>query len=237
MDLTRTGRADRRPAAFTRVLLVRHGQSEWNLDGRWQGQADSPLTDLGRVQARQAAQLLGTVEAIWSSDLQRAAETAAIVANELGVGPVMVDSDLRERDAGEWSGLTRDEINERYPGFLAPTEQDSPDAWKPRRPPGWESDASVGLRLHRALARIRREVGEGQVLVVSHAGLLYAAERELGADGSRLANLEGIWLELDAQNDADGVSDVELGPLSDIARLAGRVALLAPDQLTVPGQI
>ena len=60
----------------TRILLVRHGQSEWNLSGRWQGQADPPLTELGRMQAREAAQNVGSIDVIWSSDLQRAAATA-----------------------------------------------------------------------------------------------------------------------------------------------------------------
>jgi broad specificity phosphatase PhoE len=222
----------------TRALLVRHGQSEWNLSGRWQGQADPPLTDLGRTQARAAAASLGEVAAIWSSDLQRATETAAIISADLGVGPVIVDDDLRERDAGEWSGLTRDEIDLQYPGFLAPTEEDSPDVWKPRRPPGWESDASVAMRLHRALLRIRATVGPGEVLIVSHAGLIYAAERALGSEGPRLANLEGVCLELDAvSSDSADDDGAVFGALSDVARLDGRVALLAPDQLTVPGQI
>src|SRR5918996_2805211 len=114
----------------TRVLLVRHGQSEWNADGRWQGQADPPLSDHGRLQAREAARAVGAVDAIWASDLQRAAETAAIIADGVGVGPVTVDPDLRERDAGEFSGRTREEIEERFPGYLADG----------RRPPGWESD-------------------------------------------------------------------------------------------------
>ena len=102
----------------TRVLLVRHGQSEWNAEGRWQGQADPPLTDLGRLQAREAAGALGTVDAVWASDLQRAVETATVIADQLGVGPVVVDPDLRERDAGEFSGLTRPEIAARFPGYL-----------------------------------------------------------------------------------------------------------------------
>lgn len=217
-------------SASTRVLLVRHGQSDWNLTGRWQGQADPPLTDLGRSQARAAAGALGDVAGIWSSDLQRAAETAAIISGELGVGPVVVERELRERDAGEWSGLTRDEIDELYPGYLRPTEDDSPDGWTPRRPPGWESDASVAMRLQSALVRIHRETGGGgEVLVVSHAGLLYAAERELGAQGSRLANLEGVCLEVDRAD--------EIGVLADIARLAGRISLLDPDLATTPHQI
>src|ERR1700704_2099238 len=96
----------------SRVLLVRHGQSEWNALGKWQGQADPPLSDLGRAQARSAAHSLGSLDAIYASDLQRAMETAAIIANALGIGPVVVDPDLRERNAGEWSGLTRAEIPE-----------------------------------------------------------------------------------------------------------------------------
>ena len=105
---------------------MRHGQSEWNAIGRWQGQADPPLSDLGRRQAREAARAIGAVDAVWASDLRRAAETAAIISADIGVGPVVLDPDLRERDAGEFSGLTRAEIEERFPGYL---EDD-------RRPPG-----------------------------------------------------------------------------------------------------
>src|SRR3954449_978711 len=80
----------------SRVLFVRHGQSEWNALGRWQGQADPPLSDLGRAQARAAAHSLGALDAIFASDLQRAAETAAIISAAIGVGPVLVEPDLRE---------------------------------------------------------------------------------------------------------------------------------------------
>src|SRR3989442_14475718 len=121
-----------------RVLLVRHGQSEWNAQGRWQGQADPPLSDLGRAQARAAARSLGSVDAVYASDLQRAAETAVIIAEQLGIGPVILDADLRERDAGDWSGLTREEIHERYPGYLPdnPHPVFAPDRGTPKRPPG-----------------------------------------------------------------------------------------------------
>lgn len=221
----------------TRVLLVRHGQSEWNLSGRWQGQADPPLTDVGRAQARAAARALGQVEAIWSSDLQRAAETAAIIAAELGVGPVVVDADLRERDVGDWAGLTRDEINERYPGYLAPPDGVRTGRWTPPRPPGWEPDDVLVARAIRALLRIQREVGSGDVLIVGHAGLLYSVERALGEDGSRLGNLEGRWLEV-TSHDVDGRGNQPAASeLSGIARLGDRLALLPPDQVTMPNQI
>ena len=109
---------------MTRVLLIRHGQSEWNADGRWQGQADPPLTDLGRHQALHASRNLGVVDAIVASDLQRATETALIIAGELGVGPLVLEPGLRERDAGEWSGLTRAEIERDWPGYLDPPPAD-----------------------------------------------------------------------------------------------------------------
>ena len=94
---------------MTRLLLVRHGQSEWNALGKWQGQANPPLTDIGREQARQAGSVLGQFDAIFSSDLQRASETAVIISEILGIGPVVTDSDLQERCAVPWHGLTREE--------------------------------------------------------------------------------------------------------------------------------
>jgi broad specificity phosphatase PhoE len=195
----------------TRVLLVRHGQSEWNAEGRWQGQADAPLSDLGRLQAREAAQAVGAVDAVWASDLQRAVGTATIIADGIGVGPVVVDPDLRERDAGEFSGLTRAEIEARFPGHL--------DAG--RRPPSWEPDERLRQRALRALLRIAEEVPGGDVLAVTHGGLIYVLEEHLGAPFARIANTEGRWV---------GVGSGRL-------RLGERILLAAPADTTVPGQI
>ena len=198
---------------MTRVLLVRHGQSEWNADGRWQGQADPPLTDLGRAQARHAARSLGSVDAIVASDLQRAAETAAILSGELGVGPVVLDPDLRERDAGEWSGLTRPEIEEGWPGYLEDR----------RRPAGWEPDEDLLGRAVAALGRIHDLVGaDGEAIAVTHGGLVYLLESEFGVPFERLANLAGRW--------------IDVGPEGPV-RLGDRVLLVDPDELTVPSQI
>jgi broad specificity phosphatase PhoE len=212
----------------TRVLLVRHGQSEWNAAGRWQGQADPPLSDLGRRQARAAATALGTVDAVFASDLQRAAETAAIIAAELGVGPVVVDPGLRERDAGEWSGLTRAEIERDWPGYLDPPADEhagfGPSTTaKPRRPPGWEPDDSVLSRATAALHRIHHAVGEGDVLAVTHGGLIYVLEGSLGAPFAKLANGGGRWLQVDQTG----------------LKLGDRVILVADDAapITVPDQL
>ncbi len=168
---------------MTQILVVRHGQSEWNATGRWQGQADPPLTDFGRMQARHAAAAVGAMDAVFASTLDRAMETAAIMADSIGIGPVLCDDDLRERDAGEFSGLTRGEIEEQFPGYL--------DAG--RRPPGWEPDDLLAARASAALGRIATMVGDGHVLVVSHRGVLMALEAEVGAEPSRPANLGGRW--------------------------------------------
>jgi probable phosphoglycerate mutase len=195
----------------TRLLLIRHGQSEWNALGRWQGQADPPLSELGRRQAQEAARAIGTVDAIWASDLLRAAETAVIISDDIGVGPVVLDTDLRERDAGEWTGLTRVEIEERYPGFL--TDE--------RRPPSWEPDDRLLARALAALRQIGESAPGGDVLVVTHAGVVFAIERRFGLDHMRLANVEGRWVTL----------------AGDELRLGERVILADPDDVTVPGQM
>jgi probable phosphoglycerate mutase len=206
-------------------LLVRHGESEWNAVGRWQGQADPRLTDLGRHQAKAAATAIGAVDAVWTSPLHRAAETAVIISDAIGVGPVVVDDDLMERDAGEWSGLTRAEIEARYPGWLEGTSAFEPG--QHRRPPGWEPDDHL---LARALVAIGRVAGSlapagGDVVAITHGGLIYAVESHLGARFARIANLAGRWIEVGARD----------GGL----RLGGRVQLVDPHEVavTVPDQL
>jgi broad specificity phosphatase PhoE len=88
------------------LLLVRHGETDWNRDGRWQGGSDTRLNDLGREQARALAERLdGSIDVLYSSDLARARETAEIVAAKLGL-EVHVDPRLRERSFGSWEGRT-----------------------------------------------------------------------------------------------------------------------------------
>src|SRR4051812_28108445 len=134
---------------MTRILLVRHGESTWNADGRWQGQADPPLSERCRRQAAAAAASVGTVDAIAPSGLERAAETGAIIARVIGLEPVIVDPGWRERDAGPLSGLTRDEIHQEFPGLLA----DDPTGFRPAAngqpdwPDGWEPDEPLWNRL------------------------------------------------------------------------------------------
>jgi len=215
------------------MLLVRHGQSEWNALGRWQGQADVPLSDLGRRQARVAASAIGTVDIIVASDLERAAHTAAIIGETIGVGPVMIEPLLRERDAGEWSGLTRKEIDAAWPGYVDDH----------RRPPGFEPEEAFLERTHAGLVRVHREYGGADVLVVTHGGVIYAFEREAGLPFQRLPNLgarqithrgDGIELgeRLDLVADEDaadpqagpGRSGPSSGPAATVAELDSRRA-------------
>lgn len=185
---------------MTRILLVRHGESTWNADGRWQGQADPPLSERGRAQAAAAAAAIGSVDAIVTSDLQRAADTGAILARALGVDHVATDPGLRERDAGSLSGLTRPEIHHRFPGLLP----DDPAGYRagpdghPRWPEDWESDPSVLERVEVALAAIGRLVPDGDVVAVTHGGVIYAVERWLGEpDRGRLINLGATWVDVE----------------------------------------
>ena len=184
---------------MTRILLVRHGESTWNADGRWQGQADPPLSDRGRRQAAAAATAVGAVDAIVTSDLERAAETGAIIARHLGIEPVAVHPGLRERDAGALSGLTREQIHERFPGLLPddPTGfQPGPDG-RPAWPDGWEPDEPLWDRLEIALLALGRLVPDGDVLAITHGGVVYALERRLGSPGrGRMANLDGCRVEV-----------------------------------------
>jgi broad specificity phosphatase PhoE len=203
----------------TRILLVRHGESEWNASGRWQGWADSPLSDLGRRQAFEAAAAVGSVDAIVASDLERATQTALIISEAIGTGPVLTEPGLRERDVGEWTGLTRDEIEARWPGAL--------DEWRRGQllaPPGGERNEDILARFEGALRRIGSECDGGEVLAVSHGGVMRLLEREHGVDSPPVfANLGGL------------VVDVH----GDRIEVGDRVLLLDPstDHVTAPNNL
>lgn len=122
---------------MTRLIVWRHGNTEWNADGRVQGQTDVPLNDLGREQARAAAAVLAELrpDAIVSSDLRRAADTAAALAALTGL-PVRPDARLRERYFGHWQGLALSEVAERFPEEYARWRAGDPD-------PGAEIETST----------------------------------------------------------------------------------------------
>ena len=186
----------------TRVLLLRHGQSTWNEARRWQGQADPPLTALGEQQALAASRVLGQFDRIVASDLERARSTAELIAGELGIGPIDLDERLRENHAGEWEGLTAEEVESGWPGYLA----------EHRRPPGFEPPDDVASRAMAALLAIGRTCPSGEVLAVSHGGVIRLLRRLLGVTDVPITNLSGCWFtvhERDLAVDADVLTLIE----------------------------
>lgn len=175
------------PSPATRLMVIRHGESEWNALGRWQGQADPELSARGEEQAAQAAAALAGVpiDRVVSSDLSRARRTAAIVAGRLGVTAIGVDAGLREVDVGEWGGLTRPEIEARWPRLLA--------AWSEGRleaTPGGETLTALRARVTSAVSRIV-EAGGATILVVSHRRAISALEESCGVRPVRAGHLAG----------------------------------------------
>jgi broad specificity phosphatase PhoE len=202
---------------LTRILLVRHGQSTWNADGRWQGRADPPLSELGRRQAEVAVDSIRdlAVARVFASPLQRAHQTATIVADALGL-TVEPDPRLQERDAGEWTGRTRTEIEAGWPGFLSGG----------RRPAGFETDEVLHERAVAAVADIAALASE-PVVVISHGGLIRVMERALGSEPHSVPNLGGLDIRR-----IDGPDGHEL-------ELAGRTVLVDATavEVTAPPEV
>lgn len=154
---------------MTEILLARHGQTAWNAERRWQGHADVPLDPLGRAQARDLAERLAheRLDAIYSSDLSRARETAAAVGARHGL-PVQTLAELREIDVGSWSGRTTAEIQQADPEARERVRE---------RGYGWEDGETPAQMQERALAAVRRIATEhdgGRVLAVAHGGVIRA---------------------------------------------------------------
>ncbi len=208
------------------VLLIRHGQSEWNAARRWQGMADSPLTEFGQRQAMAAAGTLAGIVAdpktdlvfaeCWSSQLGRAQATAAIIADRLGIETGPIEMRLCEIDAGPWEGLTIDEIEASWPGYLD----------EHRRPDGFETVDSVIARALDALADLAaRAVDLGQpLIVVTHSGVMRAIRAHFGRGSERVGNLDGCWITATPTDQGTGV---EIG--------LGETVVLLDESLMTPG--
>jgi broad specificity phosphatase PhoE len=180
---------------MTTILLARHGETDWNLERRVQGHTDRPLNETGREQALALADALAEepLDAVYSSDLVRAHETARIVAERKGLDVVAMP-ELRERDFGTWEGLTDEEIFQRFP-------QAHHGPWGDA-----ESREEMLERAEGALRRIAASHPEGQVLVITHGGpvraLLTACN---GREAGRISNcvvyrirlLEGVFTAVD----------------------------------------
>jgi broad specificity phosphatase PhoE len=158
----------------TTLLLVRHGETDWNAEGRLQGHTDRPLNDHGRRQAKDLADRLADegADAIYASDLSRARETAEIVGTRLGL-PVVIDADLREKDWGSWEGLTGDE--------RAHVEQVA------------ESTEAHRDRVMRAVRRIVERHPGQRVVVVTHGGSLRRVQASLNGIAEPVVDNCAVW--------------------------------------------
>ncbi|HIW91589.1 MAG TPA: histidine phosphatase family protein [Candidatus Corynebacterium avicola] len=160
-----------------RLILIRHGQTEFNLTGRMQGQMDTPLSENGLAEARSAAAELANwpIGTIVSSDLERARDTADVLAESLGL-EVATDHRLRETDLGEWSGKAHGEVDSVYPGQrshwrLNPT-------WAP---PGGETRLEVSERAASVVTELMASSAwdAGTVMLVAHGGTIGALTSRL----------------------------------------------------------
>ena len=181
------------------VLLIRHGQTTWNAAQRWQGWADVGLSDVGVRQAKAGAValrrvLLGVPVQIVTSDLVRAHDTAVEIAGALGVSIARIVEGLRERNVGDWSGKTTEEINQAWPGQL--------DAWRNGElgstPNGEHEDVLVARTMGalRALAMEARDL-DHVVVAATHGGVLRTLTRACGATPRPVGNLDGSWFGID----------------------------------------
>jgi broad specificity phosphatase PhoE len=205
----------------TTLLLARHGETDWNRARRWQGHADRPLTARGREQAAALAERLVEIplDAVYSSDLRRAVDTAAAVAEAQGLEVVEL-RDLREVNVGSWQGLTRDEAEARFPeGFRR---------WLAGGT-GWDDGETYGqmtARVVAAVAEIAADHEGGRILIVAHGGPIRAVHAAaLGLDVEAYRRIRPV--EPNARLSAVCVED---GRLTELCP-AGRIdELLARDQ-------
>jgi broad specificity phosphatase PhoE len=152
-----------------RLVLWRHGETDYNATGRMQGHLDSVLTDVGRNQARFAVPALArfSPDVVVASDLKRATDTATIFTEATGV-PLRFDKRLRETNLGLWQGMTGAEVDEQWPGARQVWQTDS--TWTP---PGGESRVEVATRAYEVVADLD-DTDEDTAVLCAHGGLIIA---------------------------------------------------------------
>lgn len=206
---------------MTRTLvLVRHGQTAWNLESRAQGHLDVPLDDTGRTQARAVGELLARAgaTALWSSDLSRARETAEIIGAACGLTPA-IDKRLREFDLGARAGLTWSEFAEAHPAEYA--------AWRAgvsRPVEGEEAESEVEERMGSALSECLATLADGEtVIVVAHgacikAGIGSLLDWPVGASRTRLVGLSNCsWARVVSHDGRVRLASYNVGAGPDFA--------------------
>jgi broad specificity phosphatase PhoE len=183
---------------MTEFCLIRHGETDWNLEGRYQGQSDVSLNETGRLQALEISRQLQsqTFAAIYTSDLKRAQETAQIIAKELNL-PYSIDPRLREINQGEWEGQQVEVIKSRYSELWNKRTIDPASV----RPPGGETVGEVAQRAFEVLDDLSHRLPGVKVLIISHgltlATILCKVRLIPIGQAYRLipGNAEIIWIE------------------------------------------
>jgi broad specificity phosphatase PhoE len=172
-----------------RLLLVRHGESAWNASGRLQGQADPPLSELGRKQAaHMAARLVDEpIDAIVASDLVRAHDTARALAEAIQL-PITPRVDLREVDLGSWTGASREELEQQDPGAWRSWRIEGVEGWE-----GGERYDQAMIRVGGAISGIAAEWRDRTVVAVTHGGCIRLATCHLlGMPAAELGRIMSI---------------------------------------------
>lgn len=190
-----------------KLCLIRHGQTNWNLENRMQGIEDIPLNNTGRQQAAECARVLGheSWEAIYTSPLQRATETARIISDQTNHTPVILEPLLIERDFGAIAGCSYEKIHSLFPEYPRKT------------PPGIESYESLCNRMIQAVYICARKSKEN-ILLISHGAsmnaLLYVlSDGTIGTGITRLKNVCICHLEYNCDTDKISIISHNLSPL------------------------
>ncbi|XXM71611.1 histidine phosphatase family protein [Lysinibacillus sphaericus] len=157
---------------MTRICIVRHGQTDWNLHGRLQGQTDIPLNETGRKQAEECREFLKGMEwdVVITTSLKRARETAEIINKDLNL-PIIEMDEFKERYFGDGEGLTREVRNEKYPEFTFP---------------GMESREDLDRRIEAGLLAVSTDYPDKKILLVSHGAVIHAIIKKFHLEGSQL---------------------------------------------------
>ena len=207
------------------LLLVRHGETVSNAEGRLQGHLDVPLSEQGRRESELLAERLAqhSIDALYTSTLSRARETAAIVAERLGL-PAIERAGLMERDLGDLAGLTLEEIRTRYPEYVRARAEGRTDI----DVPGWEQQETFTLRVSSVLEEIIASHPERTVAVITHGGVIGTFCRGLlgvtrGLPGIfRLANGSITTVDvLDSGGEIGSRARLQLVSLNDTCHLDG----------------